>query len=156
MCDVPHFLVGAHRCERIPRPAVSAFHRWGDSHRQNGICKLETRLAMGDWVGSTIERVGGWDKRNLEASCCCRCTCPGAGMEDGLVAFPLGEASTRASGRGVDFVREGWRVREGGGECVLSWGLANFNSSLALSESFTYCLLEASTITRCTGAAINT
>ncbi len=72
------------------------------------------------------------------------------------MAFPLGEASTRASGRGVDFVREGWRVREGGGECVLSWGLANFNSSLALSESFTYCLLEASTITRCTGAAINT
>ena len=60
-------------------------------------------------------------------------------MEDGSVAFPLGEVSTRASGRGVVFVREGWRVCEGGGECVLSWGL---NSSLALSESFTNYLLD--------------
>ena len=94
---------------------------------------------MGDWAGSTIKRVGGWDERDLEASCCCRCTRPGAGMEDGSVAFPLGEASTRASGRGVDFVCEGWQVREGGGECVLSWGL---NSLLALSESFTNYLLD--------------
>ena len=82
---------------------------------------------MGDWAGSTIERVGGWDERDLLGRLLLQEHAPGRGDGGRVVAFPLGEASTRASGRGVDFVREGWRVREGGGECVLSWGLANFN-----------------------------
>ena len=97
---------------------------------------------MGDWAGSTIERVGGWDERDLLGRLLLQEHAPGRGDGGRVVTFPLGEASTRASGRGVDFVCEGWRVREGGGECVLSWGLASFNSSLALSESFTNYLLD--------------
>ena len=53
---------------------------------------------MGDWAGSTIERVGGWDERDLLGRLLLQEHAPGRGDGGRVVAFPLGEASTRASG----------------------------------------------------------